>query len=141
MSQIYNYPPTQDDINRITNMFKQVRDLARELDLGEMDYSLADLFRMQAIIDASLASESEYIRRCLGIAFGCVFIQNHDGYHWWMFADEDGTEVCIRFLDTELILFPEPYINNKLAAGERLDLFLLYQDTSEQMLACEADLD
>lgn len=89
--------PTSEDITSIAKAWIHADRVCREA-LGEkLDGSAADLARIQRILDSNCADRSAtFTLQALGIAFGKVFVNDNQGYDWWMVDDEYGRDPAIR---------------------------------------------
>jgi hypothetical protein len=60
------------------------------------------------------------------MAFGKVFVNDNDGYDWWMVQDEYGRDPAIRFRRTTLLAFPRTMLSKRVEDGESIDVSGLY---------------
>jgi hypothetical protein len=89
---------------------------------------LTDLDSIQLAVDALAPGADGLDRaRALGLAFGRVFVENHAGYDWWIFEDEHGRDICLRFRETTLAAFPGEMFANRFEDGEAIDVHELYR--------------
>ncbi len=126
--------PNEDDVDRIARMILYARQLSEELTGQEFDGSLDDLPRLQRILDSgSIQPEATTELQCLGLAFGKVFVENNDGYDWWMAEDEYGRDACVRYGETSLLAFPQTMLSKRVEDGEKFDVADLYHGLVEQI--------
>lgn len=117
------YAPTDDDYTLVVKKLFNAKILCDGLLKG----TLADLPLLQHVVDG-LSAQDTYKLQCLGMAFGQVFVNEnqHKGYDWWMYEDEQGRDPCVRYKHTSLIIFPQTMISKRVEDGEFIDVQDLY---------------
>ncbi len=79
---------------------------------------------------AGIGTDQTYDLQSLGLIFGQVFLQRHQGFDWWMVEDEYGRDPALRYKETSLLLFPLTMISKRLEDGEEFDLEELFNGLS-----------
>jgi hypothetical protein len=95
---------------------------------GRKKYEAAagKLGTLRALLDANVfRSDQTYELQSMGIVLGDVFVQDM-GFHWLIVEDEYGRDPAIRYAETSVILFPLTMISKRIAAGEKVEVFDLY---------------
>jgi hypothetical protein len=120
--------PTDEDITSIAKAWIHANGLCREV-LGEqLDGTDADLSRLQGILDSGVVDRSAtYTLQSLGIALGKVFVNDNQGYDWWMVQDECGRDPAIRYERSTLLAYPTTMISKRIEDGEHVDVRELYE--------------
>jgi Domain of unknown function (DUF3806) len=120
-------PPTEDEVTSIARALIHADDVCKEALGTGLDGTRADLSRIQQIVDSGfVAREATYTLQALGMAFGKVFVNDNDGYDWWMVQDEYGRDPAIRFRRTTLLAFPRTMLSKRVEDGESIDVSGLY---------------
>jgi hypothetical protein len=120
-------PPTEDEIPSIARALIHADDVCKEALGAGLDGTRADLSLIQQIVDSGfVAREATYTLQALGMAFGKVFVNDNDGYDWWMVQDEYGRDPAIRFRRTTLLAFPRTMLSKRVEDGESIDVSGLY---------------
>lgn len=119
--------PNEEDMRYIATLIVRANAWAKEITGKELNYSLDDLFILQQIIDSKeIVPDQTYELQSLGIAFGKIFVENNDNYDWWMVEGPYGRDVCLRYKDTTLLLFPQTMISKRIENQEEVDMIGLY---------------
>jgi hypothetical protein len=95
---------------------------------GRKKYETAagKLGTLRALLEAKVfRSDQTFELQSMGIVLGDVFVQDM-GFHWLIVEDEHGRDPAIRYAETSVILFPLTMISKRIEAGERVDVFDLY---------------
>jgi hypothetical protein len=95
---------------------------------GRKKYEAAagKLGTLRALLDANVfRSDQTYELQSMGIVLGDVFVQDM-GFHWLIVEDEYGRDPAIRYAETSVILFPLTMISKRIEAGEKVEVFDLY---------------
>jgi hypothetical protein len=88
----------------------------------------SDLSAIQAALDSrTIEPEATYSLQALGMAFGKVFIENHENYDWWMVEDEYGRDPSIRYMKTTLLLFPQTMISKRVEDRQAVNVQAIYE--------------
>lgn len=120
--------PTDADIRYIASLVMESRQLVQDILGQELGVTLADLEKIQAVLDSgSVEPEATWALQSLGVALGKIFVENHQGYDWWMVEDEYGRDVCVRYRDTSLLFFPQTMISKRLERGEKVSVQSIYE--------------
>lgn len=98
------------------------------------DASEDDLERLQEVLDSkTIEAEARYSLESLGIAFGRIFLENHEGFDWWMVSDEIGRDPAIRYRRSSLLIFPQSMLWKRIEDGEEVDVRELYESLCEHI--------
>lgn len=100
--------PDEEWITYIAKLYLLGKQISQNMLGEEMDGSLADLERLQRILDSGqiLPTDTQALQS-LGILLGNVFINEVPNYDWWVVEDEYGKDACLRFKETTLLAFPK----------------------------------
>ncbi|MEM9764295.1 MAG: DUF3806 domain-containing protein [Pseudomonadota bacterium] len=60
-------------------------------------------------------------RQALGATFGSALAGYYEGLRWSVVEDEEGRELCLRYRETSILLFPLTMISKRLENGEAVD--------------------
>lgn len=127
-------PPKDTDIDRIARILINANRLVQDICDEILDGTLDDLRRIQTVIfSKDIRPESSLELYSLGLAFGKVLIENNVGYDWWIVEDEEGRDVCIRYQNTSLLVFPETLLSKRVEDGEQFTLVELYKSLVEEL--------
>ncbi len=120
--------PDDEWTTYIAKMWLLGNQISKDVLEEEMDGTLADLTRLQKIIDSNEvpASNTQELQS-LGIILGKLFVQNNPDYDWWVVEDEYGKDACLRYKETSLIIFPQTMISKRIEDGEELDITVFYE--------------
>ncbi|GAB1258931.1 DUF3806 domain-containing protein [Aurantivibrio plasticivorans] len=126
--------PSGADMEKIALLLACSQEIASEA-LGQtMDASLDDLNRIQALLDEGIEGDQKTLAlQALGMTFGQVIATQNTDYDWWIIDDEDGRDPCLRFGETELLIYPQTIISRRIEAGETVDVSALYHSLCEQL--------
>jgi hypothetical protein len=87
---------------------------------------------LRALLEAQVfRADQTYELQSMGIVLGDVFVQDM-GFRWVMVQDEYGRDPAVRFGDTSVILFPLTMISKRIEAGEKVDIFDLYNGVASR---------
>lgn len=142
MDQVVS-PPTQEDINQLG---KQLNFIEMRIGLiikgAAFEGSLDDLDLLQRALDSGdIASDDTVDLQSLGVPFGQLFINNNPGFNWWMVEDEIGRAPCIRYKETDLLLYPLTLISKRVEDGELVNIRKLFENLSQQLQQVIEQLD
>ena len=133
MTQIIT-APDDEWISYIAKMWLLGSQISRETVGEEMDGSLADLERIQRILDShQIPVTNTQELQSLGIIFGKVFVDETPGYDWWIVEDEHGKDVCVRYKETSLLIFPQTMISKRVEDGEVVNVEELYVGLGDRL--------
>ena len=120
--------PKQEDLEDLARRLVHAREVAEQVAGTKLDGSEADLDTIQAVLDSNaIEPEASYSLEALGIAFGCMFIDNHQGFDWWMVVDETGRAPAVRYKKSSLLIFAQDMIVKRIENGESVDVRELYE--------------
>lgn len=133
--------PTEQDMERIATLLAYSGQLSMDITGQALDSSTNDLPRLQQISSTLLEiEEAEQEQRRLafqavGISFGQVFATENSDYDWWMVNDEEGRDPCLRYRESDLLVFPQTLISRRVEEGESFNINDLYTDIKQQLRA------
>ena len=106
---------TEDDTQRLALQLNFARALLSQLDAGTtFDSGLDDLARLQTILDSGELKPTDTVElQALGVPFGQVLVNLNPGFDWWMVSDKQGRDACIRYQETDLLLYPLTLISKR----------------------------
>ena len=134
--------PNPQDMERIATLLAYSNQMAIEVGQSPFDASLDDLPRLQSLADiirqVGSAKQQRLALQALGISFGQVLATQDKNYDWWMIDDVDGRDPCLRYRDTDLLVFPLTLISRRVEEGEEVRVDELYQEITDQLQATVA---
>ena len=136
-------PPNQDDINQLGKQlnFAELR-IGLIVEGSSFDGSLDDLDLIQQALDSGeIAATDTVDLQALGVPFGQLFINYNPGFNWWMVEDSLGRAPCIRYRETDLLLYPLTLISKRIEDGESVDVRQLFINLSQQLEEITSKLD
>jgi len=120
--------PTESDIAAIAEQLIHAEELVLSAVGTKLTASESDLDALQSVLDSkSVEPEATYSLQALGMAFGKVYVANHDDYDWWMVEDEYGRDPAIRFKETTLLLFPQTMLSKRVEEGKEVNVRAIYE--------------
>lgn len=126
--------PDEAWISYIAKLWVLGGQIAEEITGQKMDDSLQDLSRLQTILNSGkILVENTQELHALGILFGMVLINELHHYDWWIYEDEYGKDVCLRYKETSLVVFPMTMISNRIEDGEIVEVVALFHDLKAQL--------
>lgn len=126
--------PNSEDIDHIARQLLHASALVEEVAGAGLSGDLSDLAMLQNVLDKKVIErEATYSLQALGIAFGKVFVNNNEGYDWWMVEDEYGRDPAVRYRDTSLLVFPQTMISKRVEDGEGVAVVELYEGLKDQL--------
>jgi len=136
MEQLIEQPNSQD-MERIATLLAMTSQMAVELGDQALDASLADLPRLQKLTDILMQADGLENQRlglqAIGMSFGQLLANQNSDYDWWMVDDENGRDPCLRYLETNLLVFPQTLISRRVEDGEAVEVQALYQTITSQL--------
>ena len=126
--------PNDNDMDKIAKLLTISGVLADTI-IGEpFDGSVNDLERMQQILDSNLVDAERTLElQSLGVALGQVLANSDRDYDWWMVSDEQGRDPCLRYKDSNLLVFPQTFLSKRVEQGEAVNVASLYHGLVEQL--------
>lgn len=116
-------PPTPDDIERIGSQLLVAEQLVESVTQKKLCGMGSDLELIQMTLDElNLSPDQGWELQCLGLAFGRVLLAETEDFDWAVVDDEYGRDPALRFLRTDLLLFPLTMISKRVERGEQPDL-------------------
>jgi hypothetical protein len=133
MEQIIS-APDEEWITYIAKMWLLGNQISKDVVGEEMDGSLADLGRLQRILEShQVPAGNTQELQSLGIIFGKVFVNETPGYDWWVVEDEYGKDACVRYKETTLLIFPQTMISKRVEDGEEVNIQQLFDNLREHL--------
>ena len=119
--------PTSSDVDAIARQLTHAQDIVFSATGRKLSGRKSDLSAIQAALDSrTIEAEATYSLQALGIAFGKVFIEDHEDYDWWMVEDEYGRDPAVRYKLTTLLLFPQTMISKRVEDGKEVNVQAIY---------------
>lgn len=119
--------PDEEWITYIAKMYLLGSQISEEITGQKMDGSMQDLDRLQAIVaSGQVRTENTRELQSLGIVFGKVFVNETQGYDWWVVEDSYGKDACVRYKETSLLIFPQTMLSKRIENGESVDISGLF---------------
>jgi Domain of unknown function (DUF3806) len=126
--------PDETDVDTIARQFVHADDLVLSVTGTRLSGRPSDLTAIQATLDSkTIEAEATYSLQALGIAFGKVFIDNHENYDWWIVEDEYGRDPAIRYKETTLLLFPQTMISRRVEEGKAVNVQAIYEGLEQHV--------
>jgi hypothetical protein len=126
--------PSEEDTTRLAEQWLVAFELVLQHCGAELDQSLADLDRLQALLDLEvLAPTDTYELQCLGIALGRVLAHNVPGLDWATVEDEYGRDPTIRYRRTSFQINVLTQISKRVERREPVDVRRLYDLSVENV--------
>jgi hypothetical protein len=114
-------------------MWVSVSRLVRE-EYGVADSRSADYLRwVQTLLDDDVIDGAVYANQALGCVLGVILVENIDGLDWCAFSDAQGRDLCLRYRDTSLTIFPLDMVLKRCEAGDAVNLPELYSQTKRRV--------
>ena len=135
------HAPPQEALTELARKWVAVERLVDEEYQAPLTTEPESLALLQRLLDEDVISRDAYALQCLGCVLGRIMVANIPGLDWILVEDENGTDMCLRYADTSLRIFPLTMICKRIERGEAADVVALYEQTraSVQELANEAD--
>lgn len=126
--------PDDEWIDYIARMWLLGSQISEQITGHKMDASMSDLGRLQTIVDsAQIPIDSTQELESLGIVFGKVFVNATANYDWWIMEDEYGKDVCIRYKETSLLIFPQTMLSKRIEDGAVLNMIDLFHSIRQEL--------
>jgi hypothetical protein len=126
--------PNDEDVDRIARQLIYAQSIIEELSGSVTTGGTDDPKLIQKVIDSgSLQPDATSALQAIGMAFGKIFVNENEGYDWWMVEDEYGRDPSIRYKETTLLVFPQTMISKRIEDGEEVDVHDLYYGLIEQL--------
>lgn len=126
--------PDDEWIDYIARMWLLGSQISEQITGDKMNGSMDDLDRLQTIVDsAQIPIDHSQELESLGIVFGKVFVNATANYDWWVMEDEHGKDVCIRYKETSLLIFPQTMLSKRIEDGAVLNVIDLFNDIRQEL--------
>lgn len=133
--------PDDNDMDKIAILLKLSNEIAQQLTGQHYTGELADLNILQSVLDSKiLAADATLALQSLGMTFGQVLANDNRDYDWWMVDDVDGRDPCLRYKETDLLVFPQTLLSKRVEQGEAIDVPTLYNDLTQQLHQVQTQL-
>lgn len=120
--------PNEADTTELALKLIHADEILARFGAGTFDASEDDLERLQQVLDSkTIEAEARYSLESLGIAFGRIFLENHEGFDWWMVDDEIGRDPAIRYRHSSLLILPQSMLWKRIEDGEDVNVRELYE--------------
>jgi hypothetical protein len=135
------HAPPQEALTELARKWVAVERLINDEYQTALTTDPASLSLLQRLLDEDVVSRDRYALQCLGCVLGRIMGANIPGLDWVLAEDETGADICLRYADTSLCVFPLTMISKRIERGEAVDVAGLYEQTSASVrqLANEAD--
>jgi hypothetical protein len=120
--------PSEDHLTEIARKWVAVDRLVNEEYGASLTSELATLALLQRVLDDDLVDVG-YGMQCVEGVLGRIMAANIPGLDWAVAKDDLGIDICLRYADTSLCVFPIGMISKRIARGERVDVQDLYDAT------------
>lgn len=136
-------PINAAEIQQLATRIKVARELITNIAAdAQFNNTLEDLNWMQQALNSKQLNLQDTVGlQCLGAIFGQVLISQMPGFQWWMVSDEHGKDPCLRYLETDLLLYPLTLISKRVEAGENVTLTTLLSHLLMQLKPIISDLE
>ena len=140
MTTQYHAPP-QEELTEVARKWVAVERLVEEAYRVPLTTEPTALGLLQRLLDEDVVSRDPYALQCLGAVLGRIMVATIPGLDWILIEDDNGKDMCLRYADTSLCIFPLTMISKRLERGEVADIAGLYELTRSdvQRLANEVD--
>ncbi len=126
--------PDDEWIDYIARMWLLGSQISEQITGDKMNGSMDDLDRLQTIVDsAQIQIDHSQELESLGIVFGKVFVNATANYDWWVMEDEYGKDVCIRYKETSLLIFPQTMLSKRIEDGAVLNVIDLFHSIRQEL--------
>jgi hypothetical protein len=126
--------PDDEWIDYIARMWLLGSQISEQITGDKMNGSMDDLDRLQTIVDsAQIPIDHTQELESLGIVFGKVFVNATANYDWWVMEDEYGKDVCIRYKETSLLIFPQTMLSKRIEDGAVLNVIDLFHSIRQEL--------
>lgn len=126
--------PDEEWVTYIAKMWLLGSQISEDITGVKMDGSMQDLERLQEIVDsAQVPVTNTQELQSLGIVFGKVFVNETPSYDWWVIEDEYGKDACIRYKETNLLIFPQTMLSKRIEDGENPDVIALFHGLKQDL--------
>lgn len=126
--------PDDEWVGYITKMWALGNQISEDLTKQQMDGSMNDLDRLQAIIDSGkITADLTLDLQTLGIIFGRVFVNEMPDFDWWIVEDEHGKGACLRYKETNLLVYPQTILSKRIEEGENMNVKEFYFDLKQNL--------
>jgi len=126
--------PDDEWIDYIARMWLLGSQISEQITGDKMNGSMDDLDRLQTIVDsAQIPINHSQELESLGIVFGKVFVNATANYDWWVMEDEYGKDVCIRYKETSLLIFPQTMLSKRIEDDDVLNVIDLFNDIRQEL--------
>lgn len=134
-------PCQSSDLEKLAKQLQfATQQLQAAIGVFEFNGTVDDLAWIQQGLDSG---EIEHITdlQCLGVPFGQVIINSQPHFKWWMLEDDLGITPCIRYRQTDLVIFPLTLISKRIEQDEPVDVSALYTDLITRIAPLRQKLD
>ncbi|MFL0810106.1 MAG: DUF3806 domain-containing protein [Agarilytica sp.] len=126
--------PDEEWIGYITKMWALGNQICEDITEQTLDGSIDDLDRLQKIVDSGQIPVEETLDlQTLGIALGRVFVNETPDYDWWVVEDEHGKDACLRYKETNLLVFPQTIISKRIEDGDNVKVKALFLNLQKDL--------
>ncbi len=133
--------PPQEELTELARKWVAVERLITEEYRLPLTMDVSSLALLQRLLDEDVVDRGAYSMQCVGCVLGRIMAKNIPGLDWALAEDGDGSDMCLRYADTTLCVFPLTMISKLIERGDVVDVVSLYEQTeaSIRKFANEAD--
>jgi hypothetical protein len=132
MEAMYS-PPTETDIDMLARMWLRIACLVKEHFGVSSTNTVEYLGWVQRLIDENPVEDSLEVNQSLGCVFGMVLVDHVDGLDWCAVIDDEGRDLCLRYRESPLSVFPLDMILKRREKKEVFDLTELFLETKRRV--------
>jgi len=125
--------PTAEDIDRIARLWLAVSRLVSDQYGVELEARPDHLLWVQQLLDDDVAANDTQLCEAVGAVLGIVVADSVPGFDWCVYSDAEGRDLCLRYRETSLVLFPVDMVARRREAHEPIDLYDLFQLTRKRL--------
>jgi hypothetical protein len=119
-------PPADTDNDMLARMWIAVARLVKEHFGVEPASTVEYLAWVQRLIDENALADSVEMSRSLGGVLGIVLVDHVEGLDWCVVNDDEGRDVCLRYRESPLLIFPLDMILKRRENKEPFDMTELF---------------
>lgn len=132
-------PLSVRDSERLEAQRSVVTSFVPDSNLEKYRTAAGKLGALRALLEAGMfEADQTYELQCMGVVLGDALAQQH-GFEWVAVEDDFGRDPALRVQQTTVLLFPLTMISKRIERGETVDVFSLFNGTSEIALERAAE--
>lgn len=120
-------PAPQDDFTELDEIYTELSKLIFEKFNYTLIESEEDLFPLQEAIDYNIINEDKfYLNIAIGYAFGKLLKKKCPDFDWALLQDEHGSDIVLRYKETDFQVDCLNLIASKVANKESIDIQYIF---------------